>query len=611
MMSMFGPSPMQMPMQMPHLPMQQLPMGMQGMQMQQMQHMQHMGMPPSGGYNMPSSNNSGNVGPQYSQSSGNASSTINAEDLESLLLATSLGPKSVSSVPPTNTAAMSTTSSSLPSSSSNHTSSVSAPSVSSAAASRTIITSLPPVNVNGVPTLAPVDDDDHLSDYYPSDESEEDSVSDADATVEESPSQDAADRADMNGQDKDQQSAFGADGDDEPRKEKIDRPPPSPFLKRKMDRMMQELAAEIKPTMQEEQLKLAVIRSIQDELCRFWPGIRLVPYGSTTTGLAVRGSTDIDLCLLFPPNRANAAAGPVDQRQIVRKLADYFVQRGCPYVLALPDARMPVCKVVHVDFPMLNVDICVENTYALENTSFLKRILDSDDRVFALALYLKFWAKKRRIADPFRGTLSSYAYVCMACAFWRKVCSSAEDMSRKSFGELCYEMFLFYAHKLDYKTTVIAVAELTGTRSKEGKEWGSPKSRPYKMVIEKKGQSNGKEQHQQKKEEKADQNDLAGELPLNEDSNESPAATTEDSRKPVEEHIVERGDLVVRFVKSRERRENFCMCIEDPVEKTHNLGRMVNFRSYHRIRAEFMRACEILRRHGDLRGAARDPDDRR
>lgn len=44
----------------------------------------------------------------------------------------------------------------------------------------------------------------------------------------------------------------------------------------------------------------------------------------------------------------------------------------------------------------------------------------------------------------------------------------------------------------------------------------------------------------------------------------------------------------------RQFRENVLLCIEDPFEVSHNLGRIVHAKSLHRIRGEFMRAHRLL-----------------
>lgn len=56
-------------------------------------------------------------------------------------------------------------------------------------------------------------------------------------------------------------------------------------------------------------------------------------------------------------------------------------------------------------------DIGIENRLAIENTRLLLTYATIDPaRVRTLVLFLKVWAKRRRINSPYRGTLSSCEY---------------------------------------------------------------------------------------------------------------------------------------------------------------------------------------------------------
>ncbi len=71
----------------------------------------------------------------------------------------------------------------------------------------------------------------------------------------------------------------------------------------------------------------------------------------------------------------------------------------------------------HLDFPKIGVgiqcDINFSNQLALHNTRLLKCYGLCDKRVRPMVLFVKAWAKRRKINSPYHGTLSSYGYVLM------------------------------------------------------------------------------------------------------------------------------------------------------------------------------------------------------
>lgn len=71
----------------------------------------------------------------------------------------------------------------------------------------------------------------------------------------------------------------------------------------------------------------------------------------------------------------------------------------------------------HLDFPKSGVgiqcDINFSNQLAVHNTHLLKCYGLCDSRVRPMVLFVKAWAKRRKINSPYHGTLSSYGYVLM------------------------------------------------------------------------------------------------------------------------------------------------------------------------------------------------------
>lgn len=61
----------------------------------------------------------------------------------------------------------------------------------------------------------------------------------------------------------------------------------------------------------------------------------------------------------------------------------------------------------------IQCDIIFSGQLALHNSELLRCYAMCDDRVRVVGLFVKKWAKARKINDPFRGTLCSYGYILM------------------------------------------------------------------------------------------------------------------------------------------------------------------------------------------------------
>ncbi|GFR49068.1 hypothetical protein Agub_g11094, partial [Astrephomene gubernaculifera] len=85
---------------------------------------------------------------------------------------------------------------------------------------------------------------------------------------------------------------------------------------------------------------------------------------------------------------------------------------GMTAVTALPKARTPVVKLTVAE-TKTRVDITVNNLLALSNTRMLGHYCQLDPRLKQLVLVVKHWAKTRSVNDAYRGSLSSYAYVLL------------------------------------------------------------------------------------------------------------------------------------------------------------------------------------------------------
>ncbi|KAL0904883.1 hypothetical protein M5K25_027042 [Dendrobium thyrsiflorum] len=154
----------------------------------------------------------------------------------------------------------------------------------------------------------------------------------------------------------------------------------------------------------QEQLLLSLRKLVKKE----WPDAELHLYGSCANSFGVSNS-DIDVCLAINDYE-------ISKLDILLKLADILESSNLQNVQALTHARVPIVKMMD-PVTGISCDICVNNLLALVNTKLLKDYAQIDQRLRQLAFIVKHWAKSRRVNETYQGTLSSYAYVLMCIHF--------------------------------------------------------------------------------------------------------------------------------------------------------------------------------------------------
>ncbi|KAJ1257295.1 hypothetical protein BS78_K109300 [Paspalum vaginatum] len=150
----------------------------------------------------------------------------------------------------------------------------------------------------------------------------------------------------------------------------------------------------------QKQLLTSLSRLINEE----WPNSKLYLYGSCANSFGFSNS-DIDLCLSIDDTE-------ISKVDIILKLADILQAGNLQNIQPLTRARVPIVKLMDPETG-LSCDICVNNLLAVVNTKLLRDYAQIDRRLRQLAFIVKHWAKSRRVNETYQGTLSSYAYVIM------------------------------------------------------------------------------------------------------------------------------------------------------------------------------------------------------
>lgn len=276
-------------------------------------------------------------------------------------------------------------------------------------------------------------------------------------------------------------------------------------------------------------------------------------------------------------HNANKATSSANPNELIRAREEL---KSLPNILS----RHREHSVNPLDYPKLGIgvqcDINFSNFLALHNTKLLYCYSLCDPRVKVMVLFVKSWAKCRKINSPYHGTLSSYGYVLMVLhylinvakppvlpnlqhipapmidhpdnttlegytvRFWRDEAAIAATVQRgqmnsnsESTGSLLRGFFHYFGtnqppYSFDWMTQVLSLRTIGGILTKQSKGWTGAKT----VTTEARNESDEK----------------------------------------------------------KEVRHRYLFAIEDPFELDHNVARTVVHNGIVAIRNEFRRAVSII-----------------
>ncbi len=149
----------------------------------------------------------------------------------------------------------------------------------------------------------------------------------------------------------------------------------------------------------------SLIRHLQKIFSTRFKGSNLQAFGSSQTGLNLRNG-DVDLCLIINSK---------DVKKILKRMRGILNDQGMEDIITIPRARIPIVK-FRDPRSGFEVDIAINNSLALHNTKLLKAYAECDPRLKDLILIVKHWALQRAICDAYEGTFSSYGWTLLAIA---------------------------------------------------------------------------------------------------------------------------------------------------------------------------------------------------
>ncbi|CAL4890360.1 unnamed protein product [Urochloa decumbens] len=164
----------------------------------------------------------------------------------------------------------------------------------------------------------------------------------------------------------------------------------------------------LKPSEEHNSKQKQLVDSLTKSVSKEWPNAQLHLYGSCANSFGTSHS-DVDVCLEMETDTESTA-------EVLLKLADVLRADNFNNVEAITSARVPIVRMSDPGSGF-SCDICINNLFAVANTKLLKDYAQIDQRLLQLAFLVKHWAKQRSVNETYRGTLSSYAYVLMCINF--------------------------------------------------------------------------------------------------------------------------------------------------------------------------------------------------
>jgi len=155
-----------------------------------------------------------------------------------------------------------------------------------------------------------------------------------------------------------------------------------------------------------QERKEAIINHLKKRFNRKFNGSKLTAFGSSESGLGLKNG-DIDLCLEFKGEKP---------KKVLTKIARMLREDGMEDVTLIAHAKVPIVKFTD-SRTKIPIDISINNSLAIYNTSLLKLYNDCDVRVRPFVLAIKNWALHRGICNAAYGTFSSYAWTLIALQF--------------------------------------------------------------------------------------------------------------------------------------------------------------------------------------------------
>ncbi|CAF0986945.1 unnamed protein product [Adineta steineri] len=153
-----------------------------------------------------------------------------------------------------------------------------------------------------------------------------------------------------------------------------------------LSKLCQHITERYKPTSNDIENRKQLVRQLQIQYQKVYPGCKLHAYGSFCNGFGLQQS-DLDVCIHIKENTHE------DSVRILEKLSRSMCCNTFEYVRLVDDVKVPIIRSKHSQLN-IELDISIHNKLAIENTNLLKTYAKIDSRVVELGYMIKYLVKK-------------------------------------------------------------------------------------------------------------------------------------------------------------------------------------------------------------------------
>uniref|UniRef100_A0A1B6KB64 polynucleotide adenylyltransferase n=2 Tax=Graphocephala atropunctata TaxID=36148 RepID=A0A1B6KB64_9HEMI len=204
------------------------------------------------------------------------------------------------------------------------------------------------------------------------------------------------------------------------------------------------------PTDEEHQMRVGVVKKIENIVHGLWPKAIVEVFGSFSTGLYLPTS-DIDLVILGTWNH-------LPLHTLENALLNSKISKS-GNVRVLDKASVPIIKLTD-QLCDVKVDISFNMNNGLKSAQLIKSMRKKYPVLGKLVLVLKQFLLQRNLNEVFTGGISSYSLILMTISFLQLHPRQAPDgFADENLGVLLIEFFELYGRKFNYMKTAIRVKE--------------------------------------------------------------------------------------------------------------------------------------------------------
>lgn len=224
------------------------------------------------------------------------------------------------------------------------------------------------------------------------------------------------------------------------------------------------LYQEVAPTQAEINSREYIFNRIKISIQNEFPGARVSPFGSHSTGLIIP-SSDIDIEVLFP--------GEQRKKEYANKYLGKIRKMLARTNLVMPESlfhirksKTPILKFKDRIFGF-RIDISVNKENGTSAARFVNRVLEERPYMKVFAILLKYFLNIRNQSDAAIGGLNSYSQFLLLLSFFQLHPLVQTNMISplKNIGVLFLDFFQLYGCGFPYKTARISVNEVGYVRN--------------------------------------------------------------------------------------------------------------------------------------------------